>query len=192
MFYGIGEIIRNIYSKLYTQLFWPSARLVRVPFYVRNKRYVHLGKNFTCGYSCRISAGNTSSCEINIGRNFTMGDYCQIEGQGGIEIGNGVLLASRVFISSTSHGSYSGEGRQGLPYIEPNKREIIKEKVTIGDNVWIGNNVSVLKGCHIGNGSIIGAGAVVTHDIPANCVAVGAPAKVVKIFDITINKWREI
>lgn len=50
-------------------------------------------------------------------------------------------------------------------------------KVTIGDNVFIGTNATILKGVTIGSNVIIGACSVVTHDIPDNCVAVGAPAK---------------
>ena len=50
-------------------------------------------------------------------------------------------------------------------------------KVKIGNNVFIGMNATILKGVTIGNNSIIGAGSIVTHDIPANCVAVGNPAK---------------
>lgn len=52
--------------------------------------------------------------------------------------------------------------------------------ITIGDNVWCGANVTVLPGVTIGNNAVIGAGAVVTHDIPANSVAVGVPARVIR------------
>lgn len=52
--------------------------------------------------------------------------------------------------------------------------------VTIGDNVWLGSNVVVCPGVTIGDNAVIGAGSVVVKDIPANCVAVGNQAKVVK------------
>lgn len=55
--------------------------------------------------------------------------------------------------------------------------------VTLEDDVWIGAKVSVLPGVTIGRGSVIGAGSVVTKDVPAYCVAMGMPAKVVKTFD---------
>ena len=54
-------------------------------------------------------------------------------------------------------------------------------KVTIGNNVWIGAKAIILKGVKIGDNAIIAAGAVVTKDIPANCVAGGVPAKVLKV-----------
>ncbi len=52
--------------------------------------------------------------------------------------------------------------------------------VNIGSDVWIGANVSILPGVTINNGAVIGAGAVVTKDIPANAIAAGNPAKVIK------------
>ncbi|MDI2099589.1 sugar O-acetyltransferase [Ruicaihuangia caeni] len=54
------------------------------------------------------------------------------------------------------------------------------EPITIGDNVWIGGGAIVLAGVTIGDNSVIGAGSVVTRDIPANVVAVGSPARVVR------------
>lgn len=47
-------------------------------------------------------------------------------------------------------------------------------------NVWIASNVTILPGVHIGDNSVIGAASVVTKDIPANVVAVGSPAKVIR------------
>ncbi|MFC1771764.1 acyltransferase [Pseudomonadota bacterium] len=70
--------------------------------------------------------------------------------------------------------------------IEPDQR--IREQplvsrgdIVIEDDVWLGYGVIVLDGVHIGNGAVIGAGSVVTHDIPANAIAMGTPARVVKM-----------
>jgi len=56
----------------------------------------------------------------------------------------------------------------------------IAKPIIIGNHVWIGNRAMILKGVTIGNGVIIAAGAIVTKNIPANCVAAGVPAKVIK------------
>ena len=52
--------------------------------------------------------------------------------------------------------------------------------ITIGDNVWLGGGVIVCPGVTIGDNSVVGAGAVVTRNIPANVVAVGNPARVIR------------
>jgi maltose O-acetyltransferase len=52
--------------------------------------------------------------------------------------------------------------------------------VSIGNNVWLGSRVMVLKGVSIGDNSVVGAMSVVTKSIPANCVAAGIPAKVIR------------
>ncbi|MFH5879206.1 sugar O-acetyltransferase [Arthrobacter sp. NA-172] len=54
------------------------------------------------------------------------------------------------------------------------------QPITIGDNVWLGGGAIVLPGVSIGDNSVIGAGAVVTRDIPANSLAVGNPARVIR------------
>ena len=60
-----------------------------------------------------------------------------------------------------------------------NKLEAAKS-ITIGDNVWLGGGVIVCPGVTIGDNTVVGAGAVVTKDLPANVVAVGNPARVIK------------
>ncbi len=54
------------------------------------------------------------------------------------------------------------------------------EPITIGDNVWLGGGAIVLPGVTIGDNTVVGAGAVVTRDLPADVVAVGNPARVIK------------
>jgi acetyltransferase-like isoleucine patch superfamily enzyme/coenzyme F420-reducing hydrogenase beta subunit len=56
----------------------------------------------------------------------------------------------------------------------------IAKPIKIGNHVWIGNRAMILKGVTIGQGSIIAAGAVVTKDVPANCIAAGVPAKIIR------------
>lgn len=54
-------------------------------------------------------------------------------------------------------------------------------RCAIGHDVWIGHGVTVIAGKKIGNGAVIGSGAVVTKDIPPYAIAVGVPARVVKL-----------
>jgi maltose O-acetyltransferase len=57
------------------------------------------------------------------------------------------------------------------------------EPIAIGDNVWLGGGAIVLPGVTIGENTVVGAGSVVTRDLPANVVAVGNPARVVRFLD---------
>lgn len=94
-----------------------------------------------------------------------------------IKLGRDVMLAPNcIIVDSDFHAPWPSQGRKTDPGLE-NDAEVI-----IGDNVWIGMNCIILKGVHIGNGAIIGAGSVVTRDVPANALACGAPARVVKTF----------
>lgn len=95
-----------------------------------------------------------------------------ISSTSGIYIGRSVLIASNCYIGG---GRYRHD-RLDLPMKEQGL--FSKGAISIGDDVWLGAGVIVLDGVCIGEGSIIGAGAVVTRDIPAFSVAVGAPARV--------------
>jgi maltose O-acetyltransferase len=64
---------------------------------------------------------------------------------------------------------------------EPRRKKYEAAKpITIGNNVWLGGGVIVCPGVTIGDNTVVGAGAVVTKDLPANVLAVGNPARVVR------------
>lgn len=88
-----------------------------------------------------------------------------------ITIGSGVLIATNVTLCTTGHPVH--------PKLRPNG-EMYSFPIVIEDNVWIGCNVVVCPGVTIGANSVIGAGSVVTRDIPANCVAIGSPCRVIR------------
>lgn len=67
--------------------------------------------------------------------------------------------------------------------VDPERRRAKWESaapISIGSNVWLGGGVIVCPGVAIGENTVVGAGAVVTRDLPANVVAVGNPARVVR------------
>ncbi|XXU96091.1 DapH/DapD/GlmU-related protein [Sorangium sp. So ce1153] len=72
------------------------------------------------------------------------------------------------------------------PPVEPEPRRQRWEKgkpITIGNNVWLGPMVIVLPGVTIGDNTVVGAGDVVTRDLPADVLAVGNPARVIRSLD---------
>lgn len=190
--YGCLGSAKLVISIIYTKLFFPKARLIRLPFDIRNRKSVKIGNNFTTGFGCRIEAlplvvGN-SNC-ITIGDDVQINDNVHIAASESVTIGNNVLIASKVFITDISHGSYGANDVHDNPNSDPVKRTLTTNPVKIGDNVWIGEFVSVLPGVSIGNGSVIGTMSVVNKSIPPYSIAVGSPAKVVKKFDFETNKW---
>ncbi|NSL89790.1 acetyltransferase [Chitinophaga sp. Mgbs1] len=194
--YGLRGSIRLILTVINTRLFLKPARLVRLPFEIRNRKFIKWGKGFTTGRYCRLEAhpldGNKGECCISIGENVQLNDSVHIVGSVGVTIGNNVLMASKIFISDLNHGSYSGPGPEDSPLSIPKDRPLGSKPVTIEDNVWIGEFVSILPGVTIGKGSIIGTMSVVTKSIPPYCIAVGSPAKVIKEFNFETQKWQKI
>jgi len=95
-----------------------------------------------------------------------------------IEIGDGTRFAPNVtIVDSDFHVMWPPEQRYQLAPLEAEKG------VHIGRNVWIGMNSVILKNVTIGDGAVIGAGSVVTRDIPANALAAGNPARVIRQLD---------
>lgn len=185
--YSISEFTKNVYSLILTKLFFKHARLIRRPVYIRGKKSIVGGNNLTLGRFCRFDLdGNKKT--LFIGDNCEFGDMTHIVALNNVQIGNNVLIASKVFISDTSHGSYKGID-QDLPSIPPNKRKLISDEVVIGNNVWIGENVVILAGVHIGDGCIIGANSVVTKNIPNNTIAAGVPVKFIKLYNNELKEW---
>ncbi|SDN93088.1 sugar O-acetyltransferase [Bacillus sp. OK048] len=106
---------------------------------------------------------------ITVGKNVFINSGCRFQDQGGITIGDGVLIGHNVVLATLNHD------------INPKNRSTMHPApIVIGKNVWIGANATVLPGVTIGNGSIIAAGAVVTKDVPANVIVGGVPAKIIK------------
>ena len=85
--------------------------------------------------------------------------------------GDRCFSAPGVVISCAAHPVTSQQRGLGMEISKP---------ITIGEGVWIGANATVCGGVHIGDHSVIGAGAVVLKDVPADCVAAGVPAHVIR------------
>ncbi len=111
---------------------------------------------------------------LEVGDNVSFQPMCFVGAAGGVKIGNNVSIAHGSTILSSSHAFEQLE--------KPIKYQDIELKQTvIGDDIWLGCNTVVLAGVQIENGCVIGANSTVTKSIPGYSVAVGSPAKVIKI-----------
>lgn len=191
--YGFGGFIRLAVDVLYTKVFvCKKARVIRFPAYIRGKKFIDYGNRLTTGVAVRLDAFKnpmTDSPTLIFGNDVQLNDYVHIGAIQEVRIGDNVLIASKVFISDHGHGSYGAGGVNDSPDIVPIKRPLIASPVIIEANVWIGELVSILPGVKIGYGSVIGAGSVVTKDIPSKSVAVGNPAKVIRIYNDKTKTW---
>ena len=191
--YTLSEIARMAYSTICTRLFYPSALLIRRPFYLRGKPRVSFGKGFTTGYQCRIEAfgegRHDKRTKITFGSNCHLGDHVHIAAAEQVTIGDNFLCASKVFISDCSHGTYEGSSPSN-PKTDPNKRPLSSAPVAIGDNVWVGENVCILSGVTVGDGAVIGANAVVSHDVEPKCIVGGVPARLIKKYSEETSTWQ--
>ena len=106
---------------------------------------------------------------IKIGKRVFINAGCQFQDQGGITIGDDVLVGPQTIIATLNHDP------------DPDKRGgMFAKPVVIGDKVWLGARVTICPGVTIGAGAIVGAGAVVTKDVPPRTVVAGVPAKVIR------------
>lgn len=120
----------------------------------------------------------------HIGKDWFSNFNCVILDHEEVRIGNNVMFAPNVTISTVSHPMIAEQRnvRHFENTFEPQSRGDVEMNapVTIGNNVWLGIGVIVLAGVTIGDNSVIGAGSVVTRDIPPNVFACGVPCRVVR------------
>lgn len=187
--YSFSEFVKTGYSLVMTKLTMHQARLIRRPVYMRGAKSVEGCKGLTTGRFCRFDLdGHTKT--LFIGDDCQFGDMTHIAAYEKVEIGNNVLIASKCYISDTSHGSYKGED-QDSPDSLPVQRKHVHKPVSIGDNCWIGENVVILAGSQIGRGCIIGANSVITGSIPDGCIVVGNN-RIIKKWDPETRRWEKV
>ncbi len=110
------------------------------------------------------------ACRVFLGKNVFANHGLTVMSVGTITVEDGVMFGPEVGLFTVNH--------------EPqNIRVIMTKEILIKKNAWIGARVNILPGVIIGENAIIGTGSIVTKDIPDNAVAVGNPARVVKMID---------
>lgn len=154
---------------------------------------VQMGENFYAGPGLWLEAvqsyqGKVIDPKIIIGTNVSISAWGHIAATHYVEIGDDVLIGSKVIITDHNHGQYRGP--HSSPNVPPSLRPLDCDKeVVIGRNVWLGDGVVVTPGARIGEGAVIGANSVVIGTIEPFTLAAGIPAKPLKRYDFTINEW---
>lgn len=134
---------------------------------IAKKIFGKIGRDFWIEPPVHFAYGSN----IYIGDKFYANFNLTIVDDTDVIIGNHVLIAPNVTISTTGHP------------LDPdlrNTRQMYSFPVEIEDNVWLGSGVIINPGMTIGRNSVIGAGSIVTRNIPSNVIAVGNPCKVLR------------
>lgn len=120
-----------------------------------------------------LVTGNPSGAEkIIIGHHAYINRSTIIDASERIEIGAKCMIGPFCYITDHDHAFGGG--------VDLGSGEFLAAPTRLGERCWLGAHVTVLKGVIIGEGSVVGAGSVVTKSLPANVVAVGNPARVIK------------
>ena len=171
--FGLASRFRNAYFKaLGVQIdgyVW--MRRIDIP---RNFDQISLAKGVALDEGVTLLAvGEPGAAKkIAIGAETYINRNTMIDAAHLVRIGRGVGIGPGCYITDHDHGMAPGAPVMSQP--------LVSRPTVISDGVWLGAGCIVLKGVPIGGNTVVGAGSVVVHDLPADVVAVGRPARVVR------------
>jgi acetyltransferase-like isoleucine patch superfamily enzyme len=189
------ESLEDRYWLLKTQVYYrrffgsvgTGSKLLN-PLRLKQVEHIFLGSGVTINkhaFLLTVALRDQPKPRLTIGYGCVIGHMNHITCVSAVTIEKRVLTADRVHISDNSH-RFDDPTK---PVVE--QGVISKGPVRIGEGTWIGEGASVLS-CSIGRNCVIGSNAVVVNDIPDYCVAVGAPARVVRQFNFESKKWDKV
>lgn len=148
----------------------PGIVGIGLRYFVYKWLFRRMGRNVTILEGAYLS--NVSGIEV--GDNTSIGFGAIMDGTAPIRIGRWVRMGPRVVMITTKHNFE----RRDVPIKEQGNSS---GPISIGDDVWLGAAVMIMPNVTIETGAVIGAGSIVTKDIPEYAIAVGNPARVVKM-----------
>lgn len=191
---GLGFYLRKLfYPRLFK--FFGRGVIIGRNVVLRHPRRMRLGNHVTVDDNCVLDARGAGqgglvleddvlinrNCmllaktgPIHFGRRTSLGSNSVVVSMDGVELGEAVLTAGGCYLSA---GAYRFESSAAVM----DQEAYTKGPIHIGDKAWLGTRVTVLDGVRIGSGAVIGACALVNRDIPEQAIAVGVPARVVRI-----------
>ena len=191
------QILRGIWSKLFLtrlkglffkgknvsikhrRLFSSGKNLILgngVTINALSENGIRLGENVTIAQNCTLICTGIIADKgtgIRIGNNTGINAYCYLGGQGGITIGDDVIVGPYVKIFSENHNFSEGD-------LAIRKQGVSRKGVSIGNDCWIGANTAILDGVELKDRTVVAAGSVVTKSFEGNVLLGGIPAKVLK------------
>lgn len=163
-----------------------AGSVIKGPKKIWNRRFIEIGKNVFIAENSFLAitkAENRENPSLKIGNGVCIGSGFMVACTDKVIIENDVLISDRVFISDHIHNYQD----VSLPIIK--QRLVPKGTVLIKEGAFIGINCVIMPGVTIGKNSVVGASSVVLENIPDCCVVTGNPAKVIKKYDFSKNRW---
>lgn len=178
--YGFGTRARNkLFSLSVGGAFAEFGRrsVLQLPVRLVNEHRISIGSGVFVGANSWLQVLDPDGdVALSLGDGVSIAGNVVLSASESLRIGNHVSFARNVYVADHSH-AYADVTRpilaQGIADVAP---------VEIDDGAWLGQNVVVLGGVRIGKGAVVSAGSVVTSNIGDHCLAVGAPARVVRRF----------
>lgn len=179
----------------------PTDLTIEFPHRIENPQHIFLGNGVRLGPNCVLSASESYPGSwmkhpeglhveqdfqplLRIGNRVTATSGLHIFTVQEIVIEDDVMFASNIFISDVTHSYASAR----LPYKYQGLTD--PKPIRIGSGSWIGQNVVIMPGVSIGTCTIVGANSVVTQNLPSRTIAVGSPARVVKVWSDERGEWQ--
>jgi acetyltransferase-like isoleucine patch superfamily enzyme len=169
---GIASWARNIYYRALGADIQGYCWLRRISI-PRNWPDVTLERNVALDDGVVIiTGGPPKRSKLRIGSDTYVNRYTIFDAHSELHIGRRVMIGPHCYFTDADHGT--------APDISVQSQPMRLAPLIVEDEAWIGAHVTVLPGVRIGRGAVVGAGSVVTSDVPAFAVAVGAPARVIR------------
>lgn len=191
---AVGLFLRK---RLYPYLLGKSGKnlIIGKNVTLRHAHKICLGNNIIIDDNCVIDAKGTSNKGVFIGNNVfigrntiiytkngdiyigdgvNIGVNCDIYSKRTVNIGKNTMIAAYTYIMCGGQYDYNNKE----PFAQQSSQS--KGPTTIGENCWLGTKTVVTDNVEIESGAVIGAGAMVNSNIPANVIAIGTPARVLK------------
>jgi acetyltransferase-like isoleucine patch superfamily enzyme len=162
---------------------------MRRPWTLTNRHLIAIGNRTRIGRDAILNpmtcdeSGLAADGRIVIGDDVYIGPHSQIHACRGVRIGDGAVLSDYVYLNDASHGL---DPRAGLIMAQPIE---CRGEVVIGRHVFLGLRSVVFSGVELGDHCVVGANAVVTRSFPAHSMIAGAPARLIKRYDVGQQRW---